>query len=327
MQACDSEPTPQVQGLPVDVRASDNAKNLPYRGLTGALQYHVTATRPDIAYAVRFLSSHNEDYNTRTKHLGIKYDGEAGASRKAFSDADFANNKQDRKSITGSVVTMGGGAVTYMSKKQSLVGQSIDKVEFIAAVETAKNLIWLHELLHEMEVKIDLPIDMFVDNQSAIQVARATATHSRTKHIWLRFHFLKELVDENVVCLQYTGIKDQIADIFTKADDAVLGELANEVVPHIDVLLLVAIPTLSDVEMTALLSQQAAQPSLFLAQLGEHHVLGFTCRYRNDSLTGRLPTHGASTDKEDEAANRSAVWSRCPAGVVVPDQLCHGPER
>ncbi|KAH9112159.1 hypothetical protein AeMF1_013477 [Aphanomyces euteiches] len=230
MQGCDSEPTPQVQGLPADVRPNDNANNLPYRSLTGALQYLVTATRPDIAYAVRFLSSHNHDYNTShwrmakrvlkylqgTKHLGIKHDGGASARPKAFSDADFANDKQDSKSITGSVITMGGGAITYMSKKQSLVGQSTTEVEYIAAAETAKNLIWLHELLHEMKVKIDLPIEMFVDNQSAIQVARAAATHSRTKHIRLRFHFLKELVAENVVCLQYTSTKDQIADIFTK---------------------------------------------------------------------------------------------------------------
>ncbi|KAH9076370.1 hypothetical protein Ae201684P_010316 [Aphanomyces euteiches] len=213
MQGCDSEPTPQVQGLPADVRANDNANNLPYRNLTGALQYLVTATRPDIAYAVRFL---NRTITTTTQHLGIKYDGEPSARPKAFNDADFANDKQDSKSITGSVITMGGGAITYMSKKQSLVGQSTTKVEFIAAAETAKNLISLHELLHEMKVKINLPIDMFVDNQSAIQVAKGAATHSRTKHIRLRFLFLKELVEENVVCLQYTSTKDQIADIFTK---------------------------------------------------------------------------------------------------------------
>ncbi|KAH9148766.1 hypothetical protein AeRB84_007995 [Aphanomyces euteiches] len=215
MQGCDSEPTPQVQGLPADVRANDNANNLPYRNLTGALQYLVTATRPDIAYAVRFL---NRTITTTTQHLGIKYDGEPSARPKAFNDADFANDKQDSKSITGSVITMGGGAITYMSKKQSLVGQSTTKVEFIAAAETAKNLISLHELLHEMKVKINLPIDMFVDNQSAIQVAKGAATHSRTKHIRLRFLFLKELVEENVVCLQYTSTKDQIADIFTKSN-------------------------------------------------------------------------------------------------------------
>ncbi|KAF0740163.1 hypothetical protein Ae201684_004397 [Aphanomyces euteiches] len=142
MQGCDSEPTPQ--GLPADVRPNDNANNLPYRSLTGALQYLVTATRPDIAYAVRFLSSHNHDYNRShwrmakrvlkylqgAKHLGIKYDGGASARPKAFSDADFANDKQDSKSITGSVITMGGGAITYMSKKQSLVGQSTTEVEY-----------------------------------------------------------------------------------------------------------------------------------------------------------------------------------------------------
>ncbi|KAH9084296.1 hypothetical protein LEN26_020917 [Aphanomyces euteiches] len=230
MQDCDTVPTPQVQGLPADAAVSDKHDNLPYRSLTGALQYLVSATRPDIAFAVRFLSSHNHDYNAShwkmakrvlkylkgTRELGITYNGQASAKPQVYSDADFANDKLDSKSITGSIIIMAEGAITYMSRKQSLVGQSTTEVEFIAAAESAKNLIWLHELLQEMKVKISLPIDMFVDNQSAIQVAKATATHSRTKHIRLRFHFLRDLVDENMVNLQYIGSKDQIADIFTK---------------------------------------------------------------------------------------------------------------
>ncbi|KAF0724104.1 hypothetical protein Ae201684_017155 [Aphanomyces euteiches] len=230
IQDCDTVPTPQVQGLPADAAVSDKHDNLPYRSLTGALQYLVSATRPDIAFAVRFLSSHNHDYNAShwkmakrvlkylkgSRELGITYNGQASAKPQVKSDADFANDKLDSKSITGSIIIMDEGAITYMSRKQSLVGQSTTEVEFIAAAESAKNLIWLHELLQKMKVKIGLPIDMFVDNQSAIQVAKATATHSRTKHIRLRFHFLRDLVDENMVNLQDIGTKNQIADIFTK---------------------------------------------------------------------------------------------------------------
>ncbi|KAH9183574.1 hypothetical protein AeNC1_014450 [Aphanomyces euteiches] len=187
MQDCDTVPTPQVQGLPADAAVSDKHENLPYRSLTGALQYLVSATRPDIAFAVRFLSSHNHDYNAShwkmakrvlkylkgTRELGITYNGQASAKPQVYSDADFANDKLDSKSITGSIIIMAEGAIT-------------------------------------------LPIDMFDDNQSAIQVAKATATNNRTKHIRLRFHFFRDLVDENMVNLQYIGTKDQIADIFTK---------------------------------------------------------------------------------------------------------------
>jgi hypothetical protein len=230
MEGCDSEPTPQVQGLPAESKQTEEDINLPYRSLVGALQYLVSATRPDIAFAVRFLSSHNHDYTKAhwkmakrvlkylkgTLTLGLQYGGNVSATPVAYSDADFANDKEDSKSISGSIVMLGGAAITYMSKKQSLVGQSTTEVEFIAAAETAKNVVWLYELLDEMKVTIQLPIVMYVDNQSAIQVAKAAATHSRTKHIRLRYHFLKDLVSEGVIDLKHINTKKQLADVLTK---------------------------------------------------------------------------------------------------------------
>ncbi|KAH9093382.1 hypothetical protein LEN26_018331 [Aphanomyces euteiches] len=106
------------------------------------------------------------NYLKGTIELGIMYNGRASAKPKVYSDADLANDKLDSKSISGSIITMAEGAIT--SRKQSLVGQCTTEVELIAAAESAKNLIWLHELLQEMKVKINLPIDMFIENQSAI---------------------------------------------------------------------------------------------------------------------------------------------------------------
>ncbi|KAH9142480.1 hypothetical protein AeRB84_013455 [Aphanomyces euteiches] len=103
MHGCDTAPTPQVQGLPADAVPNENHANVPYRSLTGALQYLVTATRPDIAFAVRFLSSHKHDYNIGhwkmakralkylqgTKVNGILYNGNLNATPQALSDADL----------------------------------------------------------------------------------------------------------------------------------------------------------------------------------------------------------------------------------------------
>ncbi|KAH9099766.1 hypothetical protein Ae201684P_018776 [Aphanomyces euteiches] len=105
------------------------------------------------------------NYLKGTIELGIMYNGRASAKPKVYSDADFANDKLDSKTISGSIITMAEGAIT--SRKQSLAGQSTTEVELIAAAESAKNLTWLHELLQERKVKINLPIDMFIENQSA----------------------------------------------------------------------------------------------------------------------------------------------------------------
>ncbi|KAH9071988.1 hypothetical protein Ae201684P_021125 [Aphanomyces euteiches] len=164
MDDCHTAPTPQVQGVPsTDVQA-DDTRDVPYQSLIGALQYLVSATRPDIASAIRYLSSHNHDHNQThwrmakrvlkylkgTANMGPLYDGLVPTAPVAFSDADFANDSNDSKSITGALIMLAGAAVVYLSRKQSLVEQSTTEIEFIAAAEAAKNIIWTAQLLDEM---------------------------------------------------------------------------------------------------------------------------------------------------------------------------------
>ncbi|KAF0729711.1 hypothetical protein Ae201684_012771 [Aphanomyces euteiches] len=205
-------------------------RNVPYQNLVGALQYLVSATRPDIANAVRFLASHNHDYTQThwrmakrvlqylkgSASLGLTYDGTKNSHPNAFSDVDFANDLQDSKSISGTVITLAGAAVIFSSRKQSLVGHSTTEVEFIAAAEAAKSIVWLRELLEEMSFVVNSPTYLHVDNQSTIQVVHRSSSHDRTKHIRLRFHFIKDLVEEGMIKLRYINTKEQVADILTR---------------------------------------------------------------------------------------------------------------
>ncbi|KAH9182698.1 hypothetical protein AeNC1_015326 [Aphanomyces euteiches] len=164
MTNCHPVQTPQVNGAVTTTDLAVDTRNVPYQNLIGALQYLVSATRPDIANTVRFLSSHNHNhtqthwrmakrvlqYLKGSASLGLTFDGKKNTIPQAFSDADFSNDLNDSKSISGMVITLAGAAVLFSSKKQSMVGHSTTEVEFIAAAEAAKSIVWQMELLHEL---------------------------------------------------------------------------------------------------------------------------------------------------------------------------------
>ena len=104
-------------------------------------------------------------YLRGTSEIGLIYDANKNTAPIAFSDADFASDENDSKSITGSVIMMAGAAVVYAAKKQSLVGQSTTEVEFIAAAETSKSIIWIRELLQEMRYFVRSPTKLKIDNK------------------------------------------------------------------------------------------------------------------------------------------------------------------
>ncbi|KAH9103708.1 hypothetical protein AeMF1_020022 [Aphanomyces euteiches] len=230
MAHCYPVRTPQASGAETTTDLAADKRNVPYQNLVGALQYLVSATRPDIANAVRFLASHNHDYTQThwrmakrvlqylkgSASLGLTYDGTKNSHPNAFSDADFANDLQDSKSISGTVITLACAAVIFSSRKQCLVGHSTTEVQFIAAAEAAKSIVWLRELLEEMSFVVNSPTYLHVDNQSTIQVVHRSSSHDRTKHIRLRFHFIKDLVEEGMIKLRYINTKEQVADILTK---------------------------------------------------------------------------------------------------------------
>jgi hypothetical protein len=133
-----------------------------------------------------------------------------------FADADWASNVSDRKSTSGYVFKLAGGAVSWSLKKQSLVALSSTEAKYIAAAHAAKEAVWLRRFLGELSQCVTLPTTLYIDNQSAITITRNLEFHDRTKHIEVRYHFLQHEFMQGEVDLVYTPTREQVADALTK---------------------------------------------------------------------------------------------------------------
>jgi Reverse transcriptase (RNA-dependent DNA polymerase) len=203
-----------------------------YANLIGSLMYLAIATRPDIAYSVNKLAQYTSApkpkhwtaikrifrYLKGTKYSELVYGGTPELLNDRinfYCDADWASDL-DRKSISGYVVTIAGGAVAWSSKKQSTVAPSTPEAEYIAAAHVAKQVLWHRSLLKELKFPLSTPSTIFSDNQSAISIAHHPEFHARTKHIDIAFHFLRDHVQKGTIDLSYINTDFNIADIFTK---------------------------------------------------------------------------------------------------------------
>ena len=200
----------------------------PYREAVGALLYLALSTRPDISYAVSQIAKHcqNPDathweaviqilaYLKGTKDLRIwlggKQDGIVG-----YSDADFAGDINDRSSTSGSIFFFRGGPVAWSSKKQTCIALSTTEAEYVAACEATKTAVWLRCLLQDFTGKEE-QIPVMCDNQGAVKLVYNPEFHPKTKHIALRYHFIRRATEEKKINVDYVATKDQLADIFTK---------------------------------------------------------------------------------------------------------------
>lgn len=201
-----------------------------YRSLVGCLRY-LTCTRPDITYSVGVVSRYMENprqthwkaikrilrYVQGTKSVGLFYERSAEPSLVGYSDSDWCGDVDDRKSTTGYVFTLGSSAFTWMSKKQPIVTLSTCEAEYVAACYGVRHAVWLRRMMTELELGQDEPTVINVDNKSAIELAKNPVHHERSKHIDVRFHFIREQVKKGEVELSYIPTKEQKADIFTKA--------------------------------------------------------------------------------------------------------------
>ena len=135
--------------------------------------------------------------------------------RIGFSDADWAGDQDDRRSTTGNMFFLSGGAVSWFSKKQATVALSTAEAEYIALSQGAQEGTWLKRLLTELGMS-DSPTVILEDNQGAIAIAKNPVNHSRTKHIDIRYHYIRECVQNGQIQVQYCPTFDMKADILTK---------------------------------------------------------------------------------------------------------------
>ncbi|XP_062198808.1 secreted RxLR effector protein 161-like [Phragmites australis] len=202
-----------------------------YRSIVGSLRYLVH-TRPDISFAVRYVSRFMENPTTEhlsaikhilryiagMLHFGLSYTkGQGEIKLKGYSDADMAGDVDDCKSTTGVLFCFGDAPVTWQSQKQPVVALSSCEVEYIAASTAACQGLWLGSLLGRFYGKSASVATIFIDNQSAIQLCKNPVFHGRSKHIKTRFHFIKECVEGGDIIAQKIHTDDQLADILTKS--------------------------------------------------------------------------------------------------------------
>jgi transposase InsO family protein len=219
------DPQPQT---PSDTRGSSL-----FATAIGSLQYAANGTRPDIAYAVnrlaQFTSRPQAKHWTAVKRLfrylkGTKDhhltfggpDNDWSSTIDTFCDADWASNA-DRKSISGYVCVLAGGAISWSSKKQTSVALSTAEAEYVAATHVAKQVLWLRSLFNELALPQPETSTIFTDNQAAIAIAHNPEFHARTKHIDIALHFLRDLVKARTLDTVYVNTRDNLADVFTKA--------------------------------------------------------------------------------------------------------------
>ena len=208
--------------------------NFPYRNLLGAILYLAMNTRPDIAYAVGVLSRfgnkptmqscalmiHLLQYLQCTVEKGIRFSGES-FDMHVFTDADWAGDQVTRKSTTGYVVFAAGGPLSWQSKLQPTVATSSMQSEYQSLYAGMQEIVWLRGVLAEVSLPFCEPTPFFLDSQSAQDLATNPVYHKRSKHIEIKYHWVREHVDpdgqfKTAELIHVTSL-NQSADIYTKA--------------------------------------------------------------------------------------------------------------
>eukprot|EP00253_Pinus_taeda_P022585 PITA_22585 len=142
---------------------------------------------------------------------------EASCLLASFIDSDWASDPDDRKSIAGYVFTLGSGPITWACKKQSAISLSSVEAEYRGAVEASKEALWLYQILLEFGFQQQHLTTLWCDNQSAIQLCKDLVQHQCSKQIEIHMHFIRKLIHDHVLEVQYCSTDDQFVDTFTKA--------------------------------------------------------------------------------------------------------------
>jgi len=209
-----------------------------YRKLVGSLIYLASRTRPDISCAVRAVSEHLSHptkeswlaakrilrYLSDTLDYGLFYSKNDNKKHiKGISDADWGGCINTRRSVTGNMVFMGNNLIMWNSSKQHTVALSSTEAEYLGLTDTMKDLLWLRNILTEINYRTDNePLQLVGDNAGSIDLARNQVTLSRSKHIDIRHHFIRHHVENGDIKLTHVPGIENTADILTKG----LGKIA-----------------------------------------------------------------------------------------------------
>jgi hypothetical protein len=232
MTDCRSMPTPMMMNLKKVNKASSNSGKIDphfYTQLIESLMYRVN-TIPDICYVVsvlsQFMSQPRQTHWIAAKHVltylrgtfgyGLRYASGVDMRLQGYADAYWAGSTVDRKSISGCCFTLGSAMVSCCSRKQTSVALSIAEAKYIALCVAVCEAVWLHKLLadlfgHEMDSTIT-----HCDNQSCVKLSENHVFHDKSKHIEIKYHYMRNMVQRKAIHVQYLSTHEQVANVFTK---------------------------------------------------------------------------------------------------------------
>ena len=240
MADCNPVKTPMVTGTTFSLSESpkedspdwEKAKQLPYQSLIGSYMFLAIGTRPDIAYAVNCASrvmvrwSENHwklakrimQYLKGTRSLSITYGGkgETNPPLVAYADADYAADKDTRRSTTGFVCLLNNGPVAWKSQLQKSVSLSTAEAEYMALCSCTQEVVYLRNFLTDIGCKQSKPTNLFEDNQACIHLAKNPIISNRSKHIDIRYHYTREVLETGKIMIEHVSTDKQVADLLTK---------------------------------------------------------------------------------------------------------------
>ena len=239
MQDCRPGDTPVVKGdkfclkqCPKGSLEIQEMQKIPYASAVGSLMYAQVCTRPDIAYIVgvlgRYLSNPGIDhwkaakkvmrYLKRTRDYMLTYRRSDHFEVIGYSDSDFAGCQDSRRSTSGYIYLLGGGAISWRSAKQTLIASSTMAAEFVACYEASNHGIWLRNFVTGLRIVdgIERPLKLYCDNKSAVLYSNNNRSSTKSKHIDIKFLVVKERVQSGQICIEHLGTNSMIADPLTK---------------------------------------------------------------------------------------------------------------
>ena len=205
----------------------------PYREILGALNFLAQCTRPDLTYAVSYLSKfsacHDESHHKAVIHVlrylnhtrceGITYTRDSNLDPYGFSDATWGSDLENSRSVSGYIFYLGGGPVVWSSKSQKTVALSSAESEYVAMCAAAKEAIHLKNFLPEIDNTIfdaEKAITIYGDNTACIAIAKDPVMHERQKHFDIKLHFVRESIQFQKINLEYIETEFNVADLLTK---------------------------------------------------------------------------------------------------------------
>ncbi|GJZ58899.1 putative ribonuclease H-like domain-containing protein [Tanacetum coccineum] len=202
-----------------------------YRSMIGCLMY-LTASRPDIMFAVclcaRFQVTPKVSHMHAVKRifrylkhqpkLGLWYPKDSPFHLEAFSDSDYAGDNHDRRSTSGGCQYLGRRLVSWQCKKQTIVAISSTEAEYVAVASCCAQVLWMQNQLLYYGFNF-MNTEIYIDNESTICIVRNPVLHSKTKHIQIRHHFIRDCYEQRLINVVKVHTDDNVADLLTKGFD------------------------------------------------------------------------------------------------------------